>query len=110
MCILRVGGSRLVPVRKSRFYSDIRIGEKVYSLGSPKAYENTFSEGMVSGKRILDGRKYIQTTAAIFPGSSGGGLFDAEGHLIGITSNYEKGTTLGFAIPIDSFSAALRGN
>lgn len=110
MCVLRVGGSRLVPVHKYRFYSDIRIGEKVYSLGSPGGYENTFSEGMVSGKRILDGHKFIQTTAAIFPGSSGGGLFDTQGQLIGITSSRVKGTNLGFAIPIDSFSAALRGN
>ena len=110
MCVLRVGGSRLVPVDKTRSWSDIRIGEDVYSLGSPSGYENTFSKGGVTGKRILEGRKFIQTDAGIFPGSSGGGLFDAEGHLIGITSNYEKGTTLGFAIPIDSFSAALRGN
>ncbi len=103
MSILRTKTQRLKPVAKCRTYDNIKIGEKVYSLGSPSGLENTFAEGLLSGKRTNNGRKYLQTSAPISPGSSGGGLFDAEGRLIGITSFGEPGTTLGFAIPIDSF-------
>ena len=110
MCILRVGAGRLVPVRKFRFYDDIKIGEKVYTLGSPSGLENTFAEGMLSGKRTQDGRNYLQTTASISPGSSGGGLFDAEGQLIGITTFLLEGNDLFFAIPIDSFPPGIRKN
>jgi hypothetical protein len=105
MCILRIQAHRLQPVAvaKCRPYDSINVGEKVYSLGSPGMLENTFAVGMLSGKRTINGRKYLQTSAPISPGSSGGGLFDVEGRLIGITTSGIEGTTLGFAIPIDSF-------
>jgi len=108
MCILRVGVGRLIPVRDFRIYDEIKIGEKVYTLGSPSGLENTFAEGLLSGKRTKDGRNYLQTTAAISPGSSGGGLFDAEGQLIGITTFHLEGNDLFFAIPIDSFPSEIR--
>ena len=44
----------------------------------------------------------IQTTAAISPGSSGGGLFDGEGRLVGLTTFYlEGGQSLNFAMPVE---------
>lgn len=44
----------------------------------------------------------IQTTAAISPGSSGGGLFDAEGRLVGFTTLYiQGGQSLNFAMPVE---------
>lgn len=46
--------------------------------------------------------RYLQTTASISPGSSGGGLFDAEGRLLGITTFLVKdGQNLNFAIPVE---------
>jgi serine protease Do len=43
---------------------------------------------------------HIQFTADISPGSSGGGLFDRDGHLIGITTFLlEEGNSLYFAVP-----------
>jgi S1-C subfamily serine protease len=41
---------------------------------------------LLSGLRHQPGRSLIQTSAAISPGSSGGGLFDEHGNLIGITT------------------------
>ena len=59
------------------------------------------SQGIVSSlRRMEDGSRFVQTDAAISPGSSGGGLFDENGHLIGITSMYLKDSqNLNFAIP-----------
>ena len=46
--------------------------------------------------------KLLQTNAAINPGNSGGGLFDSQGHLIGLVVSKTAGSDiegLGFAIP-----------
>jgi S1-C subfamily serine protease len=48
--------------------------------------------------------RLIQFTAAISPGSSGGGLFDARGNLVAITSYSLKGAQgINFAIPAEDF-------
>lgn len=81
-------------------------GQKVYAVGSPLGLELTISEGLISSLRNdTNGRlRRIQTSAAISHGSSGGGLFDVNGRLVGITaSGYEvtEGQNLNFAIPAD---------
>ena len=65
-----------------------RIGQRVYVVASPRAIENTLSEGMLTGLRGGDDAdaRLLQTTVAVPPGSSGGGLFDAEGRLVGIAN------------------------
>lgn len=66
----------------------LRVGARVYAIGTPQGLEATLSDGLISGLRRDDQGEllFIQTTAPISPGSSGGGLFDAEGRLIGITT------------------------
>jgi S1-C subfamily serine protease len=50
----------------------------------------------------------IQTTAAISPGSSGGGLFDQAGRLIGITTSSIRGAqNLNFAIPVSDVQSLV---
>lgn len=101
MCVVKAD-LPLVPATTFRRYSDVKVGEKVYAIGSPKALENTLSEGIVSGLRTSDGVRYIQTTAPIAQGSSGGGLFDEYGRLIGITTWMVKGEgNLNFAVAVD---------
>jgi S1-C subfamily serine protease len=78
-----------------------RVGEEVVAIGSPLGLTNIVSTGIVSGLRIQDGIDVIQTTAPISPGSSGGGLFDRQGNLLGITTSYYvAGQNLNLAIPM----------
>jgi len=81
----------------------LAVGQRVYALGNPLGLELTLSDGLVSALR-RDERQHlrlIQISAPISHGSSGGGLFDKDGRLVGITSaGYEKGQNLGLAIPI----------
>lgn len=78
----------------------VRVGQRVYAIGAPEGLELTLSEGLISSLRDFDGSQYIQTSAAISQGSSGGGLFDIEGRLIGITSFFVgEGPNLNFALP-----------
>ena len=87
-CFLRVQDGELVPVTGFRDYSTLTVGEAVYTIGSPKGLANTLGAGLLSGLRTGDDDKteYIQITAPLSAGSSGGGLFDDRGNLIGITS------------------------
>jgi hypothetical protein len=65
---------------------ELEVGQPVYAIGSPRGLENTITRGIVSALREKsgEGAKLIQTDAAVSPGSSGGGLFDQDGRLIGI--------------------------
>jgi len=80
---------------------DVKIGQKVYAIGSPMGYENTISDGIVSGYRKFDKINLIQITASISPGSSGGAVVNSKGELVGIsTYTITEGQNINFAIPI----------
>lgn len=65
---------------------NVKKGDKVVAIGSPLGLQNTVSDGLVSGVIYIGKTRYIQTSAPIDHGSSGGALFDEYGELIGITS------------------------
>ncbi len=103
-CVLAVEGLALSPVPGIRRFDDIDVGERVFTIGTPKGLERTLGEGLVSGLRDRDGTRYVQTTAPISEGSSGGGLFDQYGNLIGITTAYiGGGQQLNFAIAAEEY-------
>jgi tetratricopeptide (TPR) repeat protein len=82
----------------------LKAGQRVYAVGSPMGFENTISEGIISGLRSYDEleKNYIQITASISSGSSGGAVLNDNGELIGIsTLTIKDGQNLNFAIPID---------
>jgi S1-C subfamily serine protease len=86
--------------------SKVTVGQNVFAVGNPKGLELTMSEGLVSSlRRNTAGQLVlIQTSAAISGGSSGGGLFNKEGMLIGLTtlgSVTADAQNLNFAIPSD---------
>jgi hypothetical protein len=82
----------------------LQVGEEVVAIGSPLSLESTVSNGIVSGIRTVQegGGKFLQITAPISPGSSGGPLFNMAGEVVGITTSHLRGgENLNFAIPID---------
>ena len=85
-CVLQVTDDELSPVPGVRPFQKLAIGERVYSIGTPSGLQQTLGEGLISGLREHDGVKLIQTSAPISSGSSGGGLFDASGNLVGVTT------------------------
>jgi len=101
LCRLSVPGMRAPPVPLGSVET-LRTGQRVYAIGAPQGLELTLSEGIVSALRNVDGGTVIQTTAPISPGSSGGGLFDASGRLVGVmTFQHRYGQNLNFALPAD---------
>lgn len=103
-CVVGEREVRLHPVAGVRRYDSLEVGETVYAIGNPARLERTLSNGLLSGKRVIEDRRYLQTTAAISGGSSGGGLFDTRGNLVGITTMTLRGTqNINFAIPAEDF-------
>lgn len=107
LCLLHVAELSRPPAGEPatlRPAAELSVGEEVYAIGSPKGLNLTLSRGIVSQLRGGTDKQpapLIQTDAAISPGSSGGGLFDAEGNLVGITTFKWRGESLNFALPVE---------
>ena len=100
ICLLNVKGITGTPAQLGKA-AGLKVGVPVYAVGAPKGLELSLSDGIVA--QLRGGPPpLIQTTAAISPGSSGGGLFDGEGRLVGLTTLYlEGGQSLNFAMPVE---------
>ena len=90
LCLLKTDGLSVPAVEIGKSKS-LGVGDPAYAIGHPSRIYGTMSGGIVSqihpnpiGVGEWAGGE-IQTTAAISGGSSGGGLFDGEGRLVGIT-------------------------
>ena len=76
-----------------------RVGDPVLAVGSPFGFEGTATSGILSGIRD----EYLQFSAPVSPGSSGGPLLDERGRVIGVTVAKIVATGaegLSFAVPI----------
>jgi serine protease Do len=106
LCQLRVK-DLIAPAVELADVSKLQVGQKIYAVGNPLGLVLTLSDGLISSLRLnqSDRLEAIQITAPISSGSSGGGLFDNRGLLIGITTrgvvgrNGAVAQNLNFAIP-----------
>ena len=96
--------------------SNMTVGDPVFAIGNPLGVlSSSVSQGIISGldRTInVDGHNMtlMQTDAAVNPGNSGGGLFNANGELIGIVNAKSYGLDvegIGFAIPMDTAKSII---
>lgn len=78
----------------------VKTGDTVYALGSSLGLVDSFSSGIVANPdRVISGMSYIQMTAPISSGNSGGPLVNSKGELVGInTMTATYGQNMNFAI------------
>ena len=83
--------------------NSVEVGDDVVVMGAPRGFDQSVTKGIVSAIRDSgSGYRLIQTDAAISPGSSGGGMFDDVGNLVGISVAYiEDAQNINFVIPIN---------
>lgn len=93
----------------------VLVGAEVFAIGNPLGLAWSYTAGTLSAIRhwtTQDGQsvRILQTDANIAPGSSGGGLFHSDGHLLGVMSFLRQGHAGGsahFALSIDAIRDAL---
>jgi len=82
--------------------NSIQLGDAVLLVGSPLGLEQTVSSGLISGIRLDNGVRVLQTSAAASHGSSGGPLLNRSGDAVGVMRfKLVNGENLNFAIPIN---------
>jgi serine protease Do len=93
----------------------VEVGEMVWAIGNPFGLDRTITYGIVSavGRRgVIDSpyQEFLQTDAAINPGSSGGPLVDVHGRVMGITTAIvgKDFSGVGFAIPSNTARAVTQ--
>ena len=110
LAVIRVQAQGLIPATLGTS-ADLVVGQPVVAIGNPLGrLGGTVTDGIISAKdRVIsiDGEHMtlLQTNAAVNPGNSGGGLFDAQARLVGVVNSKSSGSDvegLGFAIPIDT--------
>ncbi len=79
----------------------VSVGDQVFVVGNPMGLERSTSEGIISKKaRNFGGRLFMQITAPVAPGNSGGPVFNRKGEVIGVvTMGYLLLDGLVFVLP-----------
>jgi len=94
--------------------NQISDGDEIVVIGNPLGLQNSVTTGVVSAtNRIIENENWIQISAPISPGSSGGPVFNANGEVIGVTTWGFVGEGvqgLNFAIPINDVKTLLSYN
>ena len=110
LALLRVSSVN-IPILSLANSDSVQIGENVYVVGNPRGWEGTISDGIVSSIRGEGNNKWLQTTAPISPGNSGGAVLNSRGEVIGVaTLSYraDYAQNLNFAVPSNYLKALLR--
>lgn len=109
LAVLKIDAQNLTPATLGDSDS-LEVGDTAIAIGNPLGeLGGTVTKGIISAldREITvenETMTLLQTDAAVNPGNSGGGLFDAQGNLIGIVNAKESQTGvegLGFSIPIN---------
>ena len=112
LALLKINASGLHVLELGRS-DEIKLGQPILAVGNPHGRRGAITSGIVSGKGVKYSEEYgykgyngpfIQHTAALNPGSSGGALVNHEGKLIGINTfintSSEDWSGQSFSIPI----------
>jgi S1-C subfamily serine protease len=113
VAVLRVDGLDVVPTANLGDSDQARVGQWVLAFGSPFGLNQTVTHGIISAKErgqislgnTIRIKEFLQTDAAINPGSSGGPLVNLDGDVVGINtanaSSSGNNSGVSFSIPIN---------
>lgn len=92
---------------------EIELGTEVYAIGTPADIElgQTVTKGIISAKRKVNDKLYIQSDVSVNSGNSGGAMINKDCYLLGIVNAKWIGVGLegiGFAIPAFYIQDALK--
>ena len=105
LALVKVSTDRALSTARLGDSDTVRVGHWALAVGNPFGLDRTVTLGVVSGIgrddiRLSKYENFIQTDSSIFPGNSGGPLFNLRGEVIGInTAVMNSVQGIGFAIP-----------
>lgn len=113
LALLKIAPDEKLPPVRLQVHGIQEAGETITAIGHPGLGEKTLNYTMTTGivsnpHQKVDGRHYLQTDAAVNPGSSGGPVFDSHGNVVGVIvlkGNIERA---GFAVPTDRIVEFLK--
>ncbi len=110
ICVVRAEGIS-APELTLRKLDDVHIGEPVFAIGNPLGFNLSVSSGLVAIITQQHDDQVIVASVSLSPGSSGGGLFDKQGRLLGMTTAIlSAGQNLNIVLPADWIrELSLRG-
>ena len=89
------------------------VGERAISIGNPLGLDHTLTDGLVSARRLYEGKAWIQMSVPVSPGNSGGPLFNMRGEVIGITTMqvaggmFGRAQNLNLAVPVNELKKQI---
>lgn len=91
----------------------VAVGQRALSIGNPLGLDHTLTDGLISARRVYEGRQWIQTSVPISPGNSGGPLFNFKGEVIGVTTaslgiGFGLAQNLNLAVPVNILKRLLK--
>lgn len=105
LAILKIESAGRLPVVRLSTAVRPEVGESVWGIGHPgqgsDVLDYTMTQGIVSNpNRSINDLPFIQTSAAVNPGSSGAPMLDDKGNVIGVVTLKASIEGAGFAVPI----------
>jgi S1-C subfamily serine protease len=92
------------------------VGERAIAIGNPLGLDHTLTDGLVSARRIYEGKPWIQMSVPVSPGNSGGPLFNMKGEVIGVITAQILGgmggraQNLNIAVPVNDLKKMIRSD
>lgn len=113
LALLQIRPEAPLPTVQLRTRGGLESGEEVTVIGNPGLGEavlrDTLTAGVVSHpRRVLDAMPYVQTSAAVNPGNSGGPMFDGGGQVIGVVVLKARIEATAFAVPVETILDFLK--
>ena len=112
VALLRVRG--WLPVQSARFaHGTPDSGTPVTHVGSmlgPSGAQSVTAGIISSHGRLIEGKDFVQSDAAVAPGSSGGGLFDESGKCVGLVLRMHRYAGMTYGVSVDRIRQWARDN
>lgn len=118
LALLKINANGLPKIELGNSSENIlKQGDRVFTMGYPFGLEGevSFKEGTISRRHTYGGVAYLETSAEIHPGNSGGPLVNIIGEAIGVNTvifgegvgGFILGETIKFALPINFVRGVL---
>lgn len=113
VALIKLNGKGFKPLELLSRGSEVTTGAEVYAIGTPvdRNLSQTVTKGILSGERLIDDIKYLQTDVSVSPGNSGGPIITKEGKVVGVVTSklVERGVEgISFALPTEKALEVLK--